>query len=391
MRSSYVFAVVVVFILTLALSCTALAAPGSVVYRKFYDLDGIILMKIQTGSDYNTTGQHKTLVKGQGELTRDELVKLSKGGIVVENDNIWVADPDSLRGLEVASTFHLNNNPGSGTPGSQQNSKQSEQVFAVSVDANRGEEGSLSQKISAASAVYSDEDENFFSISQTASTSDGTVKRRIDLTEPVSGEYLFEDTVIKGRVNISEILTSAENYADYIARAGSYSEETNVGNNDQPEEAASVSEGKQPEDKEAKVIANNEETTDDEAAVIDGSEMFKSTVPLGTTVEDLGLFEPLTFSSDLITVNDIYVKWDDQLLDSYNPDQTGSYTFKGELVFPATIFLEDEVYIYHVVDVVGPEEYANYMEEKQKSDHLEDAVHGGEDGEDEQADKETDS
>ncbi len=390
MRNGYVFAVVVVFILTLALSCTALAAPGSVVYRKFYDLDGIILMKIQTGSDYSTTGQHKTLVTGEGELTRDELVKLSKGGIVVENDNIWVADPDSLRGLEVASTFHLNDNPGSGIPGSQQNSKQSEQVFAVSVDANRGEEGSLSQKISAGSAVYSDEDENFFSISQTASTSDGTVKRRIDLTEPVSGEYLFEDTVIKGRVHISEVLTSSESYADYIARAGASSEEANVANNDQPKEAVSESKGEQSEEKEAEVIANDEETADDEVAVIDGSEIFESTVPLGTTIEDLGLLDELSFNSELVTVNDIYVKWDDQLLATYNPDETGSYSFEGKLIFPDTLLLEDEVYIYHVVNVVDQAQYENYRAEKQQSDHLEDLVHGGEDGEDEQADKEAD-
>ncbi len=389
MRNSRIFALGVVFILTLALSCTALAAPGSVVYRKFYDLDGIILMKIQTGSDYNTTGQHKTLVKGQGELTRDELVKLSKGGIVVENDNLWVADPDSLRGLEVASTFQLNDNEGGGTFGNQQNNKQSEQVFAVSVDANRGEEGSLSQKISAASAVYSDEDENFFSISQTASTSDGTVKRRIDLTEPVSGEYLFEDTVIKGRVHISEILTSSESYADYLARAGASSEETNVANNDRSKEAVSDCEGGQPEEKEAEVIANNEEATD-ELAVIDGSEIFESTVPLGTTVEDLGLLDELSFNSELITVNDIYVKWDDQLLATYNPDETGSYSFEGKLIFPDTLLFDDEVYIYHVVNVVDQAQYETYLAEKQQSDHLEDTVHGGEDGEDEQADKEAD-
>ncbi len=388
MRNSYVFAVIVVFILTLALSCTALAAPGSVVYRKFYDLDGIILMKIQAGSDYNTTGQHKTLVKGEGEFTRDELVKLSKGGIVVENDNLWVADPDSLRGLEVASTFHLNDNPGNGTPGSQQNSKQSEQVFAVSVDANRGEEGSLSQKISAASAVYSDEDENFFSISQTASTSDGTVKRRIDLTEPVSGEYLFEDAVIKGRVDISETLTSSDDNAGSLSKAGSSAGETGTEDAVFAAEADKDYDGARARQNESD---NNGEKVFDELVIIDGSEIFKSTVPLGTTVEELGLLEELSFNSDLVTVNDIYVVWDDQLFASYNPEETGSYTFEGKLVFPETIFTEYDIYIYHVVHVVGPEEYANYMEEKQKSDHLEDAVHGGEDGEDEQADKETDS
>ncbi len=388
MRNNYVFAVFVVFILTLALSCTALAAPGSIVYRKFYDLDGIILMKIQTGSDYNTTGQHKTLVKGEGALTRDELVKLSRGGIVVENDNIWVADPDSLRGLEVASTFHLKDNLGSGTSGSQQNSKQSEQVFAVSVDASRGEEGSLSQKISTASAVYSDEDENFFSISQTASTSGGTVKRRIDLTEPVSGEYLFEDTVIKGRVDIGEILTSLDDYAGSILKAGSSAKATDAEAGVFAAEAYKDYDGARARQNESD---NNGEKVFDEVVIIDGSEVFKSTVPLGTTVEELGLLEELSFNSDLVTVNDIYVVWDDQLFASYNPDETGSYTFEGKLVFPETIFTEYDIYIYHVVNVVGPEEYANYMEEKQKSDHLEDTVHGGEDGEDEQADKETDS
>ncbi len=320
MRNRSIGAVLVVFLLTLALSCSALAEPGSVTYRKLYDLDGIIMIKSQVGSEYNDSGQHKTLIQGAGKMTRSELIEMSKAGLDLGNKSFWVADPGSLRGLELASTFELHNLGEDELLGSADGKQQSKQIFAVSIKADPGEEGSLEQDISAASAVYDNDEGDFFAIDQSASTSGGTVKRHIDITEPSSGEYLFEDAVIKGRVDISESLRSS---------AGQ-SESVNIANSGSFEAGASE---------------------DEEALVIDGSEIFKSTVPLGTAVEEIGLHEELAFTIDNIIVNDIYVNWTDHFFAEYNPDQPGDYTFEGELVFPDLIMIDYKVYIFHVVTV----------------------------------------
>ena len=350
MRYYYLCAVVLALLLTLALGGSIFAESGSVVYRKFYDIDGIILMKIQAGSDYNDTGQHKTLIQGAGSLTRDEMVILGRGKIAAENENIWIADPDSLLGLKVVSTFRLHDQESDDISGDQENVEEPEQIFAVSVKANPGEEGGLSQNISAASAVYGEEDE-LFSISQSAATSGGTVKRYIDITEPVSGDYLFEDSEIKGRVNISEVLQFSD-----------------AGDNEQSTEELTGGEmtGDEGELPEAQQTVSSENPADDDVVlIIDGSEIFNSVVPLGTTVEDIGLLEELAFNSDLITVDDIYVEWDDRLFEAYDPHQIGSYTFEGRLIFPDNIISEHEVYIYHVVNVVDQDEYEKYLQEIQ--------------------------
>lgn len=358
MRKSNIFAVLVLFTLTLALGCSALAAPGSLTYRKAYDLDGIIMMKIQAGSDYNNTGQHKTLVQGVGSLTRYELVRLGEDGLEALSDNYWVADPDSLRGLEVSSTFKLHNLDGEELFAGDVDDQHPPQIFAVSIQADPGEEGSLGQDISAAAAVYGEEDAAF-SISQTASTAQGTVKRYIDLVEPVSGEYLFEDSVIVGRVNISELLKSADDFTDYLTLEGSVPGAENdlyeFTAEDVNHDADGTEEGPEPV----------EGADQDLSIIIDGSEVFKSTVPPGTKLEDIGLHEKLTFSLDNILIRDIYVEWDDRLFSNYEPDVEGSYTFEGQLIFPETIETGYEVYIYHVVNVVDPAENETGDEEEQ--------------------------
>jgi len=46
-----------------------------------------------------------------------------------------------------------------------------------------------------------------FNINQSAGTSQGTVKRHIDISSPWSGGYVYEDMTIKGRVEITESFT----------------------------------------------------------------------------------------------------------------------------------------------------------------------------------------
>ncbi len=46
-----------------------------------------------------------------------------------------------------------------------------------------------------------------FNINQSAGTSQGTVKRHVDISSPWSGGYVYEDMTIKGRVEITESFT----------------------------------------------------------------------------------------------------------------------------------------------------------------------------------------
>ncbi len=350
----------VVFFLALAVGTTTYAEPGHLTYRKQYSLDGIILMKIQAGSDYDASGQYKALVQGAGSLDRDEYIAMSKSGMIAESENFWVADPESLRGLAVAGTFRLHDqyvdtSSESGAAESPASAVYSPQMFATSVDAKRGESGELAQ----AFIVDSSGSNNVFAINQHTKTSDGKVKRYIDLTDPASGAYLFEDSEITGEVSITEWLKS--NDSEDGQKAFQLS-------TDHDADTAALDE---------KIEKDGQEEPD---LVIDGAEIFKSVVPLGTEIEELGLDEEIVFQSDLITIKDIYVKWDDQLFGQYDPNKEGSYTFAGELIFPETVGSDEKIFIFHVVHVVeDPEQY--------ELEHLEDPVHGGEDGENEKTDE----
>jgi len=120
----------------------AAALAKTIDYSKTYDLDGRILMKILYGSETEGTGYHKTLVEGAGSLQREEFNTIGGTVLSVENSSRWTAD--SLRGLEVASTFGVHPETEEGSEAAE-----SDQVFAVSAKANRGESGSLDQSITA--------------------------------------------------------------------------------------------------------------------------------------------------------------------------------------------------------------------------------------------------
>lgn len=379
---NFICVVLLVLFITLAVGSTALAEPGNLMYRKQYDINGIILMKIQAGSDYDQSGQYKSLVRGVGHLTREDFIVMSSDGLIAETDNLWVADPESLRGLEVAGTFRLHDqyvdtisekNSADESPASV---VYSPQMFATSVDAERGESGELAQSFTVDSSGKS----SVFAINQHTETSGGTVLRYIDITDPASGAYLFEDSEIVGEVSITEWLNSNEPGEDFVIATASAMDDMKLEQGEHEAGELFPEAGSQTKILDEKSEGENNEKP---ALVIDGAEIFKSVVPLGTEIDQLGLDEEIIFQSDLITIKEIYVEWDDQFFSEYDPHQEGSYTFAGELIFPETAASDESVYIFHVVHVVeDPEEFA--------SDHFEDPVHGGENGENQDTDKSTD-
>jgi len=82
----------------------------------------------------------------------------------------------------------------------------SDQVWAVSVTADPGQEGSLNQSFEAAYKL--DEETgvfvNYFNIEQRAYTSSGETRRYISISSPESHAYVMEDMTVTGKADIRE-------------------------------------------------------------------------------------------------------------------------------------------------------------------------------------------
>ena len=324
---------ILVFVFTLALGSSALAVPGSVLYRKNYELDGQIFMKMLAGNAA-LGGEHKTLVWGEGILDRHDLIVMGGGEIKVRNLSDWSADPSSPAGLEVASTFTQKIDLPDGLPNKHN------QIFAVSVKANRGEAGSLSQNISAAAAVYDEGEEAYFTVDQTATTAGGIVKRYINLIVPASGEQLFEVSNIKGSAEIKDQLLSAEGI-DINATAAegqTFAVET---------EAEADTDQKQLE--QAYYDANG---TAEAYFVLAGGPLFEGTVLPGLLFEELALPAVIELASEYFVISDIAIVWKEQSVPEYDSSLPGTYLFEGELFFPEQITPPGKVLVYYTLRLI---------------------------------------
>ncbi len=304
----------IVLLVTLVFGAQVSAESGFLVYNKRFDVDGMILMKAQYGSADNA-GQHKTLISGVGSLNRLEEVLMSPGHLDIRNASEWTADPDSLVGLQVASSFmpykDLENEA----------EEESNQVFAVSVKANPGESGRLDQNISAAYYVYEDEEiERYFYVEQFASTSDGTMKRYIDLVDPETGHYLYEDTIIRGYARVTDSLMKlGENNLGISRLIESYTAE--------------------------------DELLGIEALILNGGELFEQTIPLGTELSAVTFPEVIELESEQFLLTDLAITWNEFSEPEYNADEAGTYVFKGELTLTDQTTVGQTVYIYFYLTV----------------------------------------
>jgi hypothetical protein len=292
-------------ILAILLLLPASALAKTIDYSKNYDLDGRILMKILYGSETEGAGYHKTLVEGTGSLQREELNTIGGAVLSVENSSNWSSD--SLWGLEVASTLGLHPEAEEGSEAAE-----SDQVFAVSAKANRGESGSLDQSITA-----SGESDIDYAIEQSVETTGGEVKRYIDLVDPESGAQIFEDSKIIGYALITDALRTVEEEVEGSWEALIFSEEG--------------------EDGEQSLI------------VLNGDENLSATFPVGTPREDIVLPDTITVTAGFTEISGVGVIWQADSQPSYDPEKPGSYIFWGELVFPENITVNEPVLIRYTV------------------------------------------
>ncbi|MDW7740198.1 MAG: hypothetical protein SCJ97_09115 [Bacillota bacterium] len=297
LRTKCFISILLAFLLFLTSAAPVFASYGTISYQKSYDLDGIILIKILSGDEYSGAGFHKTLVKGVGNLQRVEAGTVGDGTLAVSSESSWIADPDSLRGLEVASTFGLN-------PESEYLDSNYPQVFAVSVKADRGESGQLTQNISAESG-----ESNSLAIYQHAETSDGTVKRYIDLAFLDPDARIFEDTKIVGYASIVDQLNTGI---------------------------------------EEEVIF-----------VVNQDEGFVITVFPGTVFEEVEFPEIIDLVFDEFILTGIPIEWSDESDPVYNPDEPGRYLFIGQLLLPENVIFEGKVFTIFTVNIEEPAETEN--------------------------------
>jgi len=342
-------------ILILSLAAPAFAQANSTNYQRFFDVDGDISMKIQAGSDYSEAGKHQAIAEGVGRLERYDFIRMGGGSLKIENMSDWEADPDSLRGLEVASSFWLNDDDEENDAASLVYDEESEQVFAVSVDADPGEEGHLSQDISSA--------ENSFEIEQHAETSDGTFKRYIDLVDPDSGEYLYEDTEIKGyAVVVDKLSSDADNDED--------AEEVEVFQFSNPD----AEEQDEETEKEMSMQSSEKEDISEQGESIlklAGDDLFETEVPPGTEVDKLGMPESIELTTEMFKVTGIEIEWHAGLLEEFDSEVEGHYVFIGELIFPENVEVPEPVIVDYTVHVTEEAE-ENDAEQKEKSSGDED-------------------
>lgn len=342
-----VAACVLVLFFIISISTPAFAATGAMIYEKSYNLDGKMIIKIQSGDKESSPAQHKTLIEGKGHLVREETVLMSPGLLSVNVDSDWDVAETDLRGLSVASVIELNEY--------MVEAHGSNQVFAVKVKSERGEQGSLTLDFSAAQdsvygqgtlapqeIVYQGE----FEIDQRASTTGGKMKRYIELVCPVSGTFLFEDSEIRGSADVSDSLR--------FDNPGSSSG------------ALEVEEQSVPAGDEAKNDEQEEQLTADSLTVnparctetgehlyILESECFESEVLLNTLFEDIGLPETVNLSTDIFEIQDVFIEWNPESLPLYNPGEKGPYVFLGELLLPESIFSQERMVLLYTVEVVA--------------------------------------
>ncbi|HED24702.1 MAG TPA: hypothetical protein ENN91_06220 [Firmicutes bacterium] len=307
MRISRLWKVLLSFFLVISilLLLPAAALANTIDYWKTYNLNGRILMKILYGSETEGTGYHKSLIQGAGSLQREEFNSISGSELSVENWSSWTAG--SLRGLEVASAFGIHPDAEEGSAAAE-----SDQVFAVSAKANRGESGTLEQGITAVGEGDID-----FSIEQSVEVTDGTVMRHIDFVDPESGSQIFEDSKIVGYALITDALRTVEEETEGLWEALIFSQEGGEG----------------------------EQTL----IVLNGDERFSATYPVGTPLDEVMVPETITVTVGFTSISGVAVAWQPDSEPPYNPDQPGSYMFWGELVFPENITVTDPVLVRYTV------------------------------------------
>jgi len=82
-------------------------ATGSLSHSAGYQLEGMIDFRKQAGHYCNTGAEMQQTIKGDGLISKEMTVLMVGGKINLDDGNDFVADADSMQGLEVTSVIRL--------------------------------------------------------------------------------------------------------------------------------------------------------------------------------------------------------------------------------------------------------------------------------------------
>ncbi len=245
MSKKYVKIPVVVLLTLILVFGFAFTAAGYMSHDADYNMDGRIEMQKQAGHEYETGARMRQEISGQGDMSKQSTISMEEGYLQVEDDQDWLTAEDALRNLTVTTSIRLFTpakyvygteeavvwwedvyealSPvyyeGDGDPDFSARRRShrwdalTSQTWAVQVSANPGEAGQLSSDFEAAygpGAAEAGADTfvgDYFEIDQVAVTSDGTLRRYIDISSARRHAYLFEDIRVDGASTVSEIFS----------------------------------------------------------------------------------------------------------------------------------------------------------------------------------------
>lgn len=207
-----------------------------------YDLEGRINFQKQAGHFCNSGAEMKQTIDGDGTLTKESEIAMQEGYVTVMDDQDFATAADALQNLVVITSIQLCTPPkfvygDDEVPVSWQDVRDAfipvtydgetapdfsnrlmaddwdgltDQIWAVSVEANPGASGHLYTNFDAAfghgAADRGDISRigDFFSMSQRSGTSDGIHQRFIDISHPRNHGYLQEDYSVTGSSSVRE-------------------------------------------------------------------------------------------------------------------------------------------------------------------------------------------
>ncbi len=189
-RSLITVAVITIFILTLSLPAFA-----RISHSVTYEFEGQIKLERYIIIGESGTA-HSVKIEGDGALERTSDVSVINNRVVVEETNDFSTAENALRNLTVTSVIDFGN---SSKITCTESERIVEQVWAVQVGSKPGHSGELNQDF-----VLISSPNHVLEIDQVIATTEGEIKRYIDVKSCYSDECLYENLSLIGRGRLSE-------------------------------------------------------------------------------------------------------------------------------------------------------------------------------------------
>jgi hypothetical protein len=209
-----------------------------------YSFDGRIDQRKQAGHELGSGARMRQVIRGEGTMAKETDILMQRGRIQVDDRQDWVTAEEAIRNLAVTTSIKLATPPmfvysdpeavvwwedvfeafspvffdGESIPDlsarlrARRWNALTDQVWAVSVEANPGHMGQLSSEFEAAFGLVALENGilptpefgDYFNIEQHAATTDGILRRYIDISSARRLTFLHEDLRVIGFASVTD-------------------------------------------------------------------------------------------------------------------------------------------------------------------------------------------